>query len=213
MLTLNVSQCSKSGIKHFKCVIFSPQDNPTRWSLLLSPLYRWASWGPERWSDMPRVHTKPALCQTWAPLLSHLSQGCIPLSLCSFIWGKSTLLSCFSIMARQEQEGEARAGQCGSVFSWLAQLIFWSFLLHCFGSKKQGLLRVAFQQAECLVENLFTPCLCFYSPIQPPLLFPLVCKPWALVQKLLAQLSGRKAFSAIYLTTGFEFLLSVCLTV
>lgn len=161
----------------------------------------------------PRVHTKPAWHQTWAPLLSHLSQGCIPSSPCSFIQGRSTLISCFSIMARQEQAGDARAGQCGSVFSWLARLIFWSFLLHCFGSKKQGLLRVAFQQAECLVENLFTPCLCFYSPIQPPLLFPLVCKPWALVQKLLAQLSGQKAFSAIYLTTGFEFLLSVCLTV
>ena len=43
MLTQNVSQCSKSGIKHLKCVVFSPQDNPTRWLLLLSPLYRSAN--------------------------------------------------------------------------------------------------------------------------------------------------------------------------
>ena len=43
--------------------------------------------------------------------------------------------------------------------------------------------------------------------------FSLISKPWALVQKLLAQPSGQKAFTTIYLATGSEFLSSVCLTI
>lgn len=36
--------------------------------------------------------------------------------------------------------------------------------------------------------------------------FSLICKPWALVQKLLAQLSRQKAFSTTYLATGYKVL-------
>lgn len=155
--------------------------------------------------SLPEIRPERLCCPTSPKVIS--LQVCAPLQ-----WGRRAWFSCSRTMARKEPAGEACEGPRDSVFSLLAQLIFWSFLLHWFGSKKQALLRVAFQQAECLVENLFTPCLCFYSPTQPPLLFSLVCKPWALVQKLLAQLSRQKASSTIYLTTGFEFLLSVYLS-